>query len=151
MLTGLLTIPRPPLANGSIMFTLGPPSIWIPGFCLVSKIRQVAQQGWQTVEVAYELDVDSVNDWFGDRLGCFYRWPDSSPHLPQHAQHARGRGVVSRRRERAHAEGADRTDHESEPAHGPGLGLRRRLRSAAAGAGRHVHLSGIERCSVSAA
>src|SRR5580658_6958285 len=51
--------------------------------------------GLQTVEVAYDLDVDSFNAWLGDRVGCFHCRPDPSAHLPQHADHARGRVVVS--------------------------------------------------------
>src|SRR5258708_1074206 len=53
-------------------------------------IRGSCLSGLQIVEVSYELDVDSFNAWPSDRVGRFHRRSDHSPHLPQHAYHARG-------------------------------------------------------------
>src|SRR5580698_6838678 len=104
--------------------------------------------GLETVEVVYDLDVDSFNAWLGGRVGCFHCRPDHSAHLPQHADHARGRVVISRRREPAHAAGTNGTAGEGQPPHGPGLGGRRRFWRAVAGARRHVYLSGTQRSAV---
>src|SRR5580704_2287660 len=117
-------------------------------------LRPAPATGWscptglQTVEVAYELDVDSFNGGACDCVGRFHRWTDSSSHLPQHAHDARGRVVVSRRREPAYAARTDGTAGESQPAHGAGLGFRSGLRSSVAGARRNVYLSGTERSAV---
>jgi hypothetical protein len=38
--------------------------------------------GFETVEVAYDLDVDSFNTRAHNRVGYFHRRSDHSPHLP---------------------------------------------------------------------
>src|SRR5271169_7182508 len=86
--------------------------------------------GLQSVEVAYDVDMDSFNAWACDRVGYLHRRPGYPAHLPQHADYARGRVVVSRRCEPAHAAGTDGTAGEGEPAHDPGVGFRRRFRSS---------------------
>ena len=83
--------------------------------------------GLQTVEVAYDLDVDSFNAWAGDCVGCFHRRPDLlliyRSTLTMHEEESLYLDDASQ-----HMQGADGAAGEGQPAHGSGLGFRRRLR-----------------------